>query len=75
MQATRFHTTNPNLKVNTQVLGTAAAPQVSFTFIDDTTKVYDSQHYTAFEIFFDVHLTLDHIDNQYEMNGKSLDDV
>ena len=37
-------------------------------------KRYESQHYTANEIFFDVHLSLDNLDNEFEMSGKSLDD-
>jgi hypothetical protein len=36
MQATRFYKANPKLKVNTEVLGSAAAPEVVFKFIDDT---------------------------------------
>ena len=39
-----------------------------------TQKRYESQHYTASEIFFDVHLSLDNLDNEFEMSGKSLDD-
>ncbi len=37
-------------------------------------KRFDSKSYTASEIFFDVHLTLDKLDNEYEMSGKSLDE-
>ena len=37
-------------------------------------KRYDSQHYKVNEIFFDVHLFLDRLDNEFEMSGKSLDD-
>jgi len=36
MQSTRYHKANPKLKINTEVLGTAAAPEVVFKFIDDT---------------------------------------
>lgn len=74
MQATRYHQANPNLKIHTHVLGSAAAPQVVFRFFDDTEKVFDSQNYTASEIFFDVHLSLDQKDNEFEMSGKSLDE-
>eukprot|EP00531_Pseudo-nitzschia_arenysensis_P003154 CAMPEP_0116128002 /NCGR_PEP_ID=MMETSP0329-20121206/7131_1 /TAXON_ID=697910 /ORGANISM="Pseudo-nitzschia arenysensis, Strain B593" /LENGTH=114 /DNA_ID=CAMNT_0003622119 /DNA_START=100 /DNA_END=444 /DNA_ORIENTATION=- len=74
MQATRYHKANPKLKINTEVLGTTAAPEVVFKFIDDTEKRYESQNYTAGEIFFDVHLSLDNLDNEFEMSGKSLDD-
>jgi len=74
MQATRYHKANPKLKINTEVLGTAAAPEVVFKFFDDTEKRYDSRNYTASEIFFDVHLSLDNLDNEFEMSGKSLDD-
>mmetsp|Transcript_30962 Transcript_30962/g.74778 ORF Transcript_30962/g.74778 Transcript_30962/m.74778 type:complete len:116 (-) Transcript_30962:132-479(-) len=75
MKATRYHAANPNLKVNTHVLGTASPPEVVFKFIDDTEKRFLSQDYTANEIFFDVHLSLDQKDNEFEMSGKSLDDV
>lgn len=37
-------------------------------------KRYDSRNYTASEIFFDVHLSLDNLDTEFEMSGKSLDD-
>ena len=36
MQATRYHRANPKLKINTDVSGTAAAPEVVFKLIDDT---------------------------------------
>lgn len=36
MQATRYHKANPKLQINTEVLGSAAAPEVVFKFIDDT---------------------------------------
>lgn len=36
MQSTRYHRANPNLKINTDVSGTAAAPEVVFKLIDDT---------------------------------------
>jgi hypothetical protein len=36
MQATRYRKANPKLKINTEVLGTAAAPEVVFKLIDDT---------------------------------------
>mmetsp|Transcript_534 Transcript_534/g.599 ORF Transcript_534/g.599 Transcript_534/m.599 type:complete len:116 (-) Transcript_534:654-1001(-) len=75
LQATRYHKANPKLKINTEVLGTAAAPEVVFTLIDDTKKRFDSRHYTAHEIFFDMHLSLDNMSNQFEISGKSLDDL
>ena len=36
MQATRYQTANPSLKINTDVTGTPDAPEVTFKFIDDT---------------------------------------
>lgn len=36
LQATRYHNANPNLSINTHVLGTAGPPEVVFKFIDDT---------------------------------------
>lgn len=36
MQSTRYHRANPNLKINTDVSGTAAAPEVVFKLTDDT---------------------------------------
>ncbi|KAG7342464.1 39S ribosomal protein L53/MRP-L53 [Nitzschia inconspicua] len=74
MQATRFKRANPKLQINTNVSGTAAAPQVVFTLYDDSEMRFDSQNYTASEILFDVHLTLDKLDNEFEMSGKSFDD-
>jgi hypothetical protein len=74
MQATRYHNANPNLKINTEVMGTPDAPEVTFKFIDDTEKRFDSKNFKANEILFDVHLFLDRLDNEFEMSGKSLDD-
>lgn len=37
-------------------------------------KRFDSQMYNADEMLFDVHLTLDRMDSEFEMAGKSLDD-
>jgi len=36
MQASRYHNANPKLKINTNVSGTADAPEVVFKFVDDT---------------------------------------
>jgi hypothetical protein len=36
MQATRYHDSNPKLKINTVVSGTAAPPEVVFKFADDS---------------------------------------
>jgi hypothetical protein len=36
MQATRYRKANPDLKINTEVMGNAAAPEVVFKFIDET---------------------------------------
>jgi hypothetical protein len=36
MQATRFRRANPNFKINTNVSGSAAAPEVIFTLLDNT---------------------------------------
>jgi hypothetical protein len=36
MQASRFHTANPKLKVSTEVMATPAAPEVVFKFFDDS---------------------------------------
>eukprot|EP00536_Pseudo-nitzschia_multiseries_P010434 jgi/Psemu1/289086/fgenesh1_pg.318_\ len=75
MQATRYRKANPKLEINTHVLGSASPPEVVFKFIDDTEKRYDSRHFTANEIFFDVHLSLDNLDTEFELSGKSLDDL
>ena len=74
VQATRFRDANPNLKINTHVIGTAEPPEVLFKFVDDTEKRFESAEYKANEILFDVHLFLDRMDNEWEMQGKSIDD-
>ena len=65
---------NPNLKINTHVIGTAEPPEILFKFVDDTEKRFESAEYKANEILFDVHLFLDRMDNEWEMQGKSIDD-
>ena len=74
MQASRYHDANPKLEINTHVMGTADPPEVVFKMVDDTEKRFESEYYKANEIFFDVHLLLDKLDNEYEMAGKSVDD-
>jgi len=55
MQATRYHKANPKLKINTEVLGSAAAPEVVFKFIDDTevsSRSYSVTHLWCDKVFF-----------------------
>ena len=56
------------------MIGTAEPPEVLFKFVDDTEKRFESAEYKANEILFDVHLFLDRMDNEWEMQGKSIDD-
>ena len=54
MQATRYHKANPKLKINTEVLGSAAAPEVVFKFIDDTevsSRTYSVTHLWCDKVF------------------------
>lgn len=50
MQATRYHKANPKLKINTEVLGTAAAPEVVFKFIDETEVSSDAHCVSVVDI-------------------------
>ncbi len=62
MQATRYHDMNPKLKVNTIVSGSADAPEVVFTFVDDSEVRIMRVAYTLIDI-------LHHKSNCYSIMG------
>lgn len=74
VQAGRFSSANPNLKVKAHVVATPDPPSVVFKFVDGTEKVFDSQEFIVNEMMEKVFLHSMEINNDYEMNGKSIDD-
>ena len=73
VQADRFKKANPTLKINANVVGTAAPPSVSIEFVDGETRNYCSKDYIAKEMLDDLYLVANNLDIQYELEGKSID--
>lgn len=75
MNIPRFFDANPKLKVKPNVLATPDAPTVKFAFVDGTDKTFNSQEYLANEILDDVWRTVMKMDDDFEMEGKNVDDL
>lgn len=71
----RFYDSNPKLKVNPNILSTPDAPTVKFSFVDGTDKTFNSREYLADEILMDVWRTVIKMDDDFEMEGKNVDDM
>eukprot|EP00804_Cyclotella_cryptica_P006555 CCRYP_012807-RA/>CCRYP_012807-RA protein AED:0.20 eAED:0.20 QI:354/1/1/1/0.33/0.25/4/1966/115 len=71
----RFFRANPKLKVNPNILSTPHAPTVKFTFVDGTDKEFHSRDFLADEMLMDVWRTVMKMDDDFEMEGKNVDDM
>mmetsp|Transcript_23439 Transcript_23439/g.28186 ORF Transcript_23439/g.28186 Transcript_23439/m.28186 type:complete len:115 (+) Transcript_23439:124-468(+) len=74
VMAERYSKANPKLQINTHVVGTPYPPSVVFKFVNDNEKIFDSSEYDASEIMYETLLEAMQINNEYEMEGKSIDD-
>ncbi|KAL3772591.1 hypothetical protein ACHAWO_003646 [Cyclotella atomus] len=75
MNIPRFYNSNPKLKVTPNMLATPDAPTVKFSFVDGTDKVFESSELLADEILTDVWRTVMKMDDDFEMEGKNVDDM
>lgn len=66
---------NPKLKVNPRVNAKPDAPFVKFAFVDGTDMTFDSREYLASEMLMDVWRTTMKMDDDFEMEGKNVDDL
>lgn len=69
----RFLKAHPKLKISTHVVATVDPPKVEFQFVDGTKKEFNSEEYQVQEMMGEVFMQAEQMDNQYEMEGKSLD--
>mmetsp|Transcript_15982 Transcript_15982/g.27067 ORF Transcript_15982/g.27067 Transcript_15982/m.27067 type:complete len:116 (+) Transcript_15982:1293-1640(+) len=75
IQSTRYQTSNPKLVVNATTTASAAPPSVVFKYVDGTEQAFDSQEFICKEMMDSVFLRAMQIDIDFELDGKSVDDV
>ena len=61
--------------MNPNILSTPDGPSVKFTFVDGTKKEFDSKDFLADEMLMDVWRTVMKMDDDFEMEGKNVDDM
>lgn len=71
----RLLQSNPKLKVNTNITSKPDPPSVKFVFVDKTDVSFDSKEYLANEMLMDVWRTTMKMDDDFEMEGKNVDDM
>lgn len=71
----RYRRSNPKLKVSSNVLSTANAPTVKFHFVDGTDKAFDSRDFQADEMLMEVWRTTMKLDDDFELEGKNVEDM
>jgi hypothetical protein len=71
----RFFQANPKLKVNPDIHSLPDAPRVKFSFVDGTDKEFNSVEFLADEMLMDVWRTVMKMDDDFEMEGKNVDDL
>mmetsp|Transcript_31800 Transcript_31800/g.66843 ORF Transcript_31800/g.66843 Transcript_31800/m.66843 type:complete len:116 (-) Transcript_31800:248-595(-) len=71
----RLLRSNPKLKVNANIQATSSAPAVKFTFVDGTDATFDSREYLASEMLTDVWRKTMKMDDDFELEGKNVDDM
>ncbi|KAL7524324.1 hypothetical protein ACHAXR_000527 [Thalassiosira sp. AJA248-18] len=75
VQSERLLRSNTKLKVNAIIQSTPNAPSVKFTFVDGTDVSFDSREYLAGEMLMDVWRTTMKMDDDFELEGKNVDDM
>ena len=76
VQAKRFIKANPNLKINIDVHSRPDKPMARFQMVDDTEPlVFETHENEVKEIMFQVHLKAMQLDADYELSGKSIDEI
>ncbi|EED91920.1 predicted protein [Thalassiosira pseudonana CCMP1335] len=71
----RYRRANPKLKIKTNILSTPHAPSVKFAFVDGTDKNFDSKEFLADEMLMDVWRTAMKMDDDFELEGKNVEDM
>ena len=71
----RFHGCNPKLKVNAIIHSRYDAPRATFAFVDGTDVSYESRDFLVNEMLYDVWRKAMTIDDDFELEGKNVDDM
>lgn len=74
MKAPRFQKANPKLQVLVDVNQYPTAPSVNFKLANDTEMFFDTQEHDIEDMMFQLHLALGQIDNQFELDGRNIDE-
>ncbi|CAB9509873.1 expressed unknown protein [Seminavis robusta] len=75
MKAPRFSKANSKLKVLVDVNSKPDPPSVLFKMVDESELFFDSREFDIEEMMFKVHLTTMQLDNQFEIDGKDIDEI
>lgn len=71
----RLIASNSKLKVKANIQSSANPPSVTFTFVDGTDMKFDSREYLASEMLMDVWRKSMKMDDDFELEGKNVDDM
>ena len=71
----RFLAANPKMKVNPIVHSKPDAPRAKFGFVDGTDMSFDTKEYLCNEMLMDVWRTAMKMDDDFELEGKNVDDM
>mmetsp|Transcript_44838 Transcript_44838/g.54265 ORF Transcript_44838/g.54265 Transcript_44838/m.54265 type:complete len:119 (+) Transcript_44838:171-527(+) len=74
LEASRFKTSNPKLKMNHVVASVPDPPSVSFQFADESKLDFDSQDYDVNEILTEVWMRATQIEVDFELSNRNIDD-
>ena len=75
VQAKRYIKANPNLKINIDVHSRPEKPMARFQMVDDTEQLFETHENDVKEIMFQVHMKAMQLDADYELSGKSIDEM
>jgi hypothetical protein len=75
VQAQRFAKANPNLKINIDIHDLPSRPVARFTMVDGTEQVFETHENTVNDMLFQVHLKTMKLDAEFELEGKSVDEI
>ena len=63
------------MKVNTDIHSKPSSPRVKFTFVDGTDMSFDTREFLVNEMLMDVWRTTMKMDDDFELEGKNVDDM
>jgi hypothetical protein len=66
---------NTKLKVNAIIQGKPDAPTVKFSFVDGSDISFDSREYLANEMLMEIWRKTMKMDDDFELEGKNVDDM